>query len=133
LDDTNSGMTKPKGLRYIRYMQLDWDQVPEQPVFPGYRAKFIHTDSATFAFWNIDAGAVLPEHNHLHEQITHVLEGTFDLTIDGVTHTLSAGATAFIPPHAMHGGLPKTNCRILDIFHPRREDYVAMNSKKHNE
>ena len=77
----------------------------------------------TFAYWEIEADAPLPEHSHPHEQVANLLEGEFELTIDGRTERVQAGAVAVIPPNVPHSGRALTACRILDVFSPVREDY----------
>ena len=97
--------------------------IPEREIVPGYRARFLHSEKMTLAFWEIDPGAELPEHSHFHEQVSNVLEGEFELTVDGVSRVLTPGVAAVIPPDVPHSGKAITACRILDIFQPCREDY----------
>ena len=102
---------------------IDLDQIKEKEIVPGYRAVFVHADTMTLAYWTIEAGATLPEHIHIHEQVSSVIEGTFELTLDGETKRLDPGTVAMIPSNAVHGGTAITDCRILDVFHPVREEY----------
>lgn len=99
------------------------DGIPEVEFIPGYFVKFIHTEKMTLAYWRIVQGAALPEHSHFHEQATNVLEGEFQLTVDGEAQVLRLGQVAVIPPDVRHSGVALTNCRILDVFAPVREDY----------
>jgi quercetin dioxygenase-like cupin family protein len=92
-------------------------------IVPGYTARAIHTGTMTFVYWTVTEGAVMPEHSHLHEQIAHVLKGRFELTVDGETRVLEPGTVAVIPPHVKHGGRAITECELLDVFNPEREDY----------
>lgn len=92
-------------------------------LIPGFEVQFVHGDSMTLAYWNIDAGAKLPEHSHPHEQICNVIEGEFELVIDGKATTLRAGDVGVIPSHAVHSGTAVTDCRVIDAFSPVREDY----------
>ena len=103
----------------------DWDKLEWSTIIPGYRAKFVHSDNMTFALWDIDAGALLPEHSHMHEQVTHLLEGKFELTIDANTEVMQANQIATIPSNTIHSGKAITACRILDAFYPVREDYMT--------
>jgi quercetin dioxygenase-like cupin family protein len=66
---------------------------------------------------------LLPEHSHPHEQITNILSGEFELTVDGEPIRLHAGDYLVIAPDAVHSGRSITDCRILDVFCPVREDY----------
>ncbi|MBS3650857.1 cupin domain-containing protein [Pseudaminobacter sp. 19-2017] len=102
---------------------MDWSAVEEQTPIPGFHGKVLHTDSMSFVLWRIDAGASLPEHRHVHEQVIHMLDGTFEATVDGRTETLHAGMVSAIPSNALHSGRALTDCRILDAFSPVREDY----------
>ena len=102
---------------------LDLKDIKEREIVPGYRAKFVHSDDMTLAFWEIDPGAELPEHNHPHQQISNVLEGKFELTVDGETRILEPGLVAVIPGGVSHGGRAITACKLLDAFHPSRDDY----------
>ena len=99
------------------------DDIESADVLPGFRAKFVHTDRMTFVFWDVDAGAELPEHSHEHEQVCNVLSGEFSLTINGQTRTLRPGEVAVIPSMAVHSGQALSSCRVLDVFQPVREDY----------
>ena len=101
----------------------DLNTTPPKDLLPGFLVHFVHGDQMTLAHWTIEAGAVLPEHSHPHEQVANVLEGEFELTIDGETKILEAGTVAVIPSNAVHSGKAVTNCRIIDTFNPVREDY----------
>jgi quercetin dioxygenase-like cupin family protein len=71
--------------------------VPSKEMFPGFTGRFIHTETMTFAYWDVKAGSVVPEHSHMHEQVAHLLEGAFTLTVDGVPFELTTGNAAVIP------------------------------------
>ncbi len=97
--------------------------IREMEPVPGFHGRFAHSSQMTLAHWTIDEGAVAPEHRHPHEQICHVIEGSFELTLDGETRVLEPGSIALIAPDVPHGGRAITACRLLDIFHPSREDW----------
>lgn len=102
---------------------IELESIESKELIPGFDVRFIHTDSMTFAHWVIKAGAVLPEHSHEHEQVAHVLEGEFELTIDGQSMVVKPGTVGVIPSNAVHSGRAITDCRIMDVFNPIREDY----------
>jgi quercetin dioxygenase-like cupin family protein len=105
---------------------INTDELPAREIAPGFEARFIHTPHLTLAYVNITAGSILPEHEHPQEQITHVLEGKLELTINGVVSVIEPGIVAVIPGNVRHSGRALTDCRALDVFHPVREDYKAI-------
>ncbi len=102
---------------------IDLVDISEREIVPGYRARFVHGDKLTLAYWEVDPGAELPQHSHPHEQVANVLEGKFELTVDGESRVLEPGQVAVIPGGVPHSGKAITVCRLLDVFHPVREDY----------
>jgi quercetin dioxygenase-like cupin family protein len=97
--------------------------IEPREVLPGYRARFIHSEHTTHAYWEIDADRPLPEHSHPHEQIVNVLEGTIELVVDGESYVLEAGDVLTIPGGVPHAAVGHTFCRVLDVFSPVREEY----------
>ena len=102
---------------------VDLDSLAVREPVPGYRAVFVHAENMTLAYWEVEAGAALPEHSHPHEQISSVVEGRFELRIAGESRILDSGTAAVIPSGTPHGGRAITRCRLIDAFHPVREDY----------
>jgi len=99
------------------------NDIMEREIVPGYRARFLHSENMTLAYWDVDQGAALPEHSHPHEQIANVLEGRFELTVAGESRILEPGQVAVIPSDVPHRGRAITACKLLDAFHPCRDDY----------
>ncbi len=95
--------------------------IAKNPV-PGANGRIVHSPTMTVAHWSFDAGTVLPEHSHPHEQVALVVEGTLALTVNGVTRNLNAGDAAIIPGNVPHEARAVTACRIVDTFNPVRED-----------
>ena len=98
------------------------DMVRKEPM-AGFVGRFATGVTMTSVRWTIAAGSELPEHAHPHEQVSHVLDGEFEMTIEGKTQRLGPGMVAFVPPNATHSGRAITECRIIDVFHPVRDDY----------
>jgi quercetin dioxygenase-like cupin family protein len=99
------------------------DRVAVREIFPGLRARLVHTDHVSHSWVEVDEGATFPEHQHPHEQIVNVLSGELELVVDGVAHRLTPGIVFVIPPNAKHSGRGVTACRVLDTFAPARDDY----------
>ena len=99
------------------------EDLEQRELIPGTSVRFIHGDRMTVAHWHFAPGIPLPEHSHQHEQITNIVEGEFELTVSGEPITLRGGDYLVIPPDAVHSGRSITECRILDVFCPVRDDY----------
>ena len=102
---------------------IEVDRLPVREIFPGLRARLIHSDRVSHSWVTIDAGAAFPEHHHPHEQIVSMIEGELELVVEGVAHRLTPGQVFVFPPDARHSGRALTACRVLDAFAPVRDDY----------
>ncbi len=103
---------------------INLEAVEAKELLPGFRAKMIHSEKMTLAYWDIDAGSILPEHSHPHEQVAaQVISGEFELTLEGETKIMKAGDVAVIAGNIPHSGRAITDCKLLDVFSPVREEY----------
>jgi len=98
-------------------------EIPSCNLIEGYDAQFIHTAKATYSHVKAKAGAVLPKHSHPQEQVSYILDGKFELTVNDIPYELEPGQVFVIPSNALHSGRAITDCFILDVFTPVREDY----------
>ncbi len=89
------------------------------------QAKFIHGTGFTIAFWTFKTGAIIPEHVHEHETATTILTGSLRLTVDGRTVFLHAGDSFIIPSWATHDAEALEPSKVIDVYTPIREDYLA--------
>ena len=71
-----------------------------------------------------EKGAVGAMHTHPHTQISYVLEGCFEATINGETKIISKGDTYITEPDAPHGVVCLESGALLDIFTPMRDDFI---------
>jgi quercetin dioxygenase-like cupin family protein len=97
--------------------------IPVKEIAPGFFSKLIHTENNTINFLEVKAGSAIPMHRHVHEQSSFVLEGVFEMTVGGETQLLNPGVFCIIASNTEHGGRAVTDCRLVDIFSPVREDY----------
>ncbi len=100
--------------------------IKPKEIAPGFLSKFIHTKNNTFNFIEVKAGSTVPLHQHVHEQLSFVLEGKFELTVNGEAQILEPGLFAVISPNDVHGGTAITDCKLIDVFNPVREDYKNL-------
>ena len=98
------------------------DIVPKQLV-DGITGYYAHGKDLTFGYIEIKAGADLAAHKHVHEQITYLINGELDMTIGGELCSLRPGMYHVIPSNTVHSAVAKTDCILIDVFNPVREDY----------
>ncbi|MBL7826581.1 MAG: cupin domain-containing protein [Saprospiraceae bacterium] len=106
-------------------MVYTFDQIPAFEISRGFQARMFHTEQMTLALVEVADGAELPVHHHFHEQVSNLLEGSFEFVIDGEKRVLHAGDSLVIPGNVPHGGRALSKCVILDVFTPVREDFVS--------
>jgi quercetin dioxygenase-like cupin family protein len=107
-------------------MLVDYTKIRKQKIWDGIVGAIHHSDHMTIGHIYIDEGVQLPMHQHHQEQWSNVLEGIFEFTIGQEVHTMSGGMTVYIPPNVPHSGKAITACKIIDCFHPVREDWKTL-------
>ena len=90
-----------------------------------FDVRFIGTDNMTVAFNELKAGAEVPAHQHVHETIDYVQEGILQLTIGNETVEMQAGTVARVPSNVWHSAKAISDCKVINFFYPRREDFEA--------
>ncbi|WRS27872.1 cupin domain-containing protein [Oscillospiraceae bacterium MB08-C2-2] len=105
-----------------------WVFHQEQPVkqaAPGINRQMLaYCDQLMCLENHFEVGAVGALHHHPHTQITYVVSGAFEFTIDGVTKTVRQGDTMLKQDGVEHGCVCVEKGILLDIFTPMREDFV---------
>ncbi len=101
------------------------DKRSSKEIIPGEIAmKTFWGENIMLAVVELKAEAVLPLHSHPHEQAGMVLEGKLEFDVNGEVQLLHPGDLYIIPgntPHLVKVG--KEKAKVLDIFHPVREEY----------
>ncbi len=69
-------------------------------------------------------GAIGYKHTHVHEQVSYVLSGVFEVEIDGKKEILKAGDAFVVPAQVEHGALCLEEGLLIDTFSPMREDFL---------
>lgn len=101
------------------------EEIPVRELFPGFSARILHTEHVTIAHVQIKGGSPLPEHSHVHEQTIQLMSGTFEFTIEGETRIFDKPTIIVVPSSHVHSGKAITDCKIIDVFNPVREDFKS--------
>ena len=104
---------------------FDLTRQPTRTLFPGVVITTAWGESLMMSFVHFEyADAVVPMHQHPHEQMGMGMEGEFELIIGEEARIIRAGDAYCIPSNVRHSARSVNGpARALDIFHPAREDY----------
>jgi len=70
-----------------------------------------------------EAGAAVPEHAHVHEQVSYVAGGRMMFTVSGKEVELKAGESLHLSSKVRHSARALEASTVLDAFSPPREDF----------
>lgn len=102
----------------------DWSVVETEQMNPLIARQVIHGDRTTVARILLKAGAFVPEHSHENEQVSMIVSGSLKFQVAGRDQVVRAGQTLRIPPHVPHAATAEEDCVAIDVFSPRREDWI---------
>ena len=97
--------------------------IPHRTLSHGIIGHYVHGDKSTLGLVILEKGSSVPAHQHPQEQITYILEGSLQMVIDGKDCLLEQGMYYVIPSNIVHSAVALTDCRLIDVFSPVREDY----------
>jgi quercetin dioxygenase-like cupin family protein len=112
--------------KHVKMNELVWEQVRA-----GVARKVVHGEKGTVVLNRLESGHEPRPHKHPHEQIAIIIKGQSRFTVGEKVYELGEGDIVTIPPNVMHFA-EVTNgedCYNLDVFVPRREDYVDSQGK----
>ena len=93
-------------------------------IVPGVRIRTFWANEMLLSMVDIDAQAIVPMHNHPHEQAGTIISGRLQMTIDGEARWLEPGDTYIIPGGVDHMAVAGPEpARALDVFSPVRAEY----------
>ena len=111
-------MTEPKF--FAQPNETEWTVLA-----PGNsRRVLIHLPELMQVEFGFDKGAVGAPHSHPHIQVSYVAEGSFEVTIDGVTEVVGQGGSFIVPPNLVHSVVALEKGRLVDVFTPHRADFL---------
>jgi quercetin dioxygenase-like cupin family protein len=106
-----------------------WEDKPEawHEVLPGVHRRILaHEGGVMMVLYRIAPASRFPLHTHPHVQSGTVLEGGGKFQVGEETWDLRPGSSYTIPGGVAHELLtdPKMSTIILDVFTPRREEFL---------
>lgn len=106
------------------FYSLPEDLVWTEVASGNRRAVLAERPEMMLVAFSFEPGAVGALHSHPHTQVSYVAEGSFDVTVDGVTTRLIAGSSFIVAPDLVHGVVALEKGLLIDTFTPRRDDFL---------
>ncbi len=100
------------------------DAVPT-PCEPGVTRRILnYCDEMMMCEITFEKGARGNLHAHPHIQMSYVGAGSFEFTVGNEVKVVNKGDSVLIPSGAQHGVLCLEAGILVDIFNPKREDFL---------
>ncbi len=97
-------------LKHIR-----WNDVELEKLNPLLDRQMVTGQDLMLARVLLKKGCVVPEHSHVNEQLTYILEGALKFWIDGKEIVVRAGEVLCIPSHMPHKAEALEDTVDLDV------------------
>ncbi len=95
------------------------------PVLDGISIKtLVHGEATLLTEFRLKAGSLLPAHAHPHEQTGYLVSGKLRLHIAGRAMELPPGAAWCVPAGVEHRAEILEDSVAIEVFSPRRDDYL---------
>lgn len=107
-------------------MYQDFNKTNLKNLGNGLRRRILaHSENLMTVYMEFDEGAEAETHSHNeHEQITYILEGEFEFTVNGEEYLCKAGDSLHFAKNMSHGCKCIKKGKLLDTFTPQREDLL---------
>jgi quercetin dioxygenase-like cupin family protein len=86
--------------------------------------QMISGENATISQLLLKKGAAVPRHSHMNEQYSWIISGALKFVFDDREILVGAGEILLIPANVAHSAVALEDTVDVDIFAPRREDWI---------
>ena len=101
-----------------------WERIELEKLSNTITRQMLNGQHTTVARIVLRQGAVVPRHSHESEQFSLILSGALKFFFDEGERIVRAGEMVFIPSNVPHAAEALEDTVDLDIFSPRREDWI---------
>jgi quercetin dioxygenase-like cupin family protein len=106
---------------------INWDEIELETVNPDMQRRIVTGELMTVARIYFRDGFVVPMHSHHNEQITQVIRGRMHFVFGENREkdmVLGPGDVVVIPAHLPHEATCIGEVEEMDMWAPRREDWL---------
>ena len=104
------------------------EEAPREDMIAGVQRRFVSGERATVGQIWLAKGALVPRHTHESEQVSYIVKGALKFKLDDRDEvTVRSGQILVIPSNMPHSAEAVEDTYDLDLFAPRREDWISGN------
>lgn len=106
---------------------INWDTIELETVNPSMKRRIVTGDHMTVARIYLKDGFLVPMHSHIHEQITQIISGRMRFAFGedrAEVAEYGPGDVVVIPPNLPHEALSIGDVEEMDMWSPRRDDWL---------
>lgn len=104
-----------------------WADLPQTEMTPKIKRRLVSGEKVMVVELTFAKGAVVSEHTHPHEQMTHIVSGRLEFDVQGRKQVAGSGEIVYVPSGVPHAAVALEDTVTLDIFSPPREDFLTGN------
>lgn len=86
--------------------------------------RMLSGENATISQLLLKKGATVPRHSHVNEQYSWIISGALKFIFDDREILIGEGEILVIPANVAHSAVALEDTVDVDIFAPRREDWI---------
>lgn len=104
--------------------KTSWKETELEKLNDKISRQMISGENATVSQLLLKRGAMVPRHSHVNEQYSWIISGKLRFVFDDREIVLGAGEFLLIPANVPHSAVAEEDTVDVDIFAPRREDWI---------
>jgi quercetin dioxygenase-like cupin family protein len=104
--------------------KTSWKTMEIEQMNDKLSRQMISGENATIAQILLKKGATVPRHSHMNEQYSWIISGALNFVFDDREILVGAGEILLIPANVAHSAVALEDTVDVDIFAPRREDWI---------
>src|SRR5436305_12181211 len=103
---------------------IHWNDVEQEKLNPLLDRQMITGENLMLARVLLKKGCVVPEHSHVNEQLTYIVEGALKFWIDGKEIIVAVGEVLCIPTNMPRKAEALEDTVELVDFYPTRQGWL---------
>ena len=104
--------------------KTSWKAIELEKLNDKISRQMISGENATVSQLMLKKGATVPRHSHMNEQYSWIISGALKFVFDDREILVGEGEVLVIPANVPHSAVALEDTVDVDIFAPRREDWI---------